>query len=400
MAARRRGGGYDSDGIRQLRPGVWELRFSLGPDPVLRRKDGRPVYRQKSKTFHGTKTEARAERQRLIDATRPKTVDRTDATFTDLFEAWLADASDLAETTVQGHRMLYNRHIRPAIGDTKLRELTTRQLEAFYAALHRDPPRGAGLHPRSIRRVHAVINSALKRAMAWEWLDRNPAEFARPPRIHGRPDTYTPTLVELQRALASALEVGPWALAFIWTAAATGMRRGELCGLQWADIDGPTQAIHVRRNIVDVAGKPREKTPKTGKARRVEIPVELVAVLAAYQETQSAESPWLWTIGGERVKPERLTDTWNTVRAKAEIPAECRLHDLRHAYGTIAVEHGGEQIVAAVADQLGHSDMTTTMRNYLTSMTGGRRRAADLMGRLLAGELSSETTKAAPPPKG
>lgn len=328
----------------------------------------------------------------MIDATRPQAAEGTDATFAQLFDRWIgidldkpAGDTDLAESTVQAHRMLYRRHIGPAIGDTKLRELNTMQLERFYGQLHRPKPLGAGLHPRSIRRVHAIINTALKRAMAWQWIARNPAEFAKPPRIHGRPDTYTPTLIELQRALEAALTTGPWVLALVWTAAATGMRRGELCGLQWADIDGQTQTIHVRRAIVDVGGKPVEKLPKTGKGRQVDIPVELVAVLAAYQATEDVTGPWLWAVSGQRVHPDKLTDTWNQVKALAGIPKTCRLHDLRHAYGTIILEHGGEGIVAAVADQLGHSDMTTTMRNYLASVSSGRRRAADLMGQLLDG---------------
>ncbi len=118
----------------------------------------------------------------------------------------------------------------------------------------------------------------------------------------------------------------------------------------------------------------------------VEIPAELVAVLLAYQSTLAESTgPWLWSTSGQRVHPDKLTDTWNLVKAKADIPKECRLHDLRHAYGTVLAEHGGERIIAAVADQLGHSDMTTTMRNYLASVATGRRRAADLMGQLLAG---------------
>ena len=386
MAARRARGGYDRDGVRLLRPGVWELRFSLGPDPVKRQANGRPVYRQKSVTFVGSKTEARAERARLMAEMRPKAEHRTDYTFSELFEAWLS-AADLQATTALAHRRLYSRHVGPAIGDVKLRELGARQLEDLYATLHRPAvDGGAGLHERSVRRIHAVVNSALKRAVAWEWLDRNPAEFARPPRIHGRPETYTPTLIELQRAFLAAAEVGDWALAFVWCAAATGMRRGELCGLQWADVDGAAQVIHVRRAVVDVGGKPVEKAPKTGRGRVVEVPAELVAVLAAYQAGQVWLGPWLWssTAGATRVHPDKLTASWNAVKERAGIPAACRLHDLRHAYGSILAQHGGEGMVAAIAAQLGHGDMSTTMRHYISSLTSGRRAAADAIGALLA----------------
>lgn len=364
------------------RNGVWELTFSLGPDPAF---TGRKRYRQQSVSFRGTKTEAKAERQRLMATVRPHTVDRTDATFRDLYEAWMAGATDIGEGTRYTYDISANKYLLPAFGDVKLRELTTQRIEQLYAHLHRPKPAGAGLSPRTIRRVHAIVQTALRRAQAWEWLDRNPAEFARPPKVHGRPTTYTPTIVELQRALIAAADIGGWALPFVWTAAATGMRRGELCGLRWDDIDGVGQVIHVRRNVVDVGGYPIEKLPKTGEGRIVEIPVELVAVLAAYQDV-AGPSPWLWpTDAEERVVPDKLTDVWNEVKAAANIPKTCRLHDLRHAYGTNLLEHGGEGIVAAVAAQLGHGDMATTMKHYLGSRTTGRQSAAATMGRLLAG---------------
>lgn len=368
----------------RLRNGVWELRFSLGPDPVLRR-NGKPVYRQRSVSFVGTKTEAKAERQRLMDTVRPQTVDRTDATFGDLYRAWMDGATDMAEGTKYAHNVAFNKYLSPTIGPVKLRDLTTQQIDDLYSHLHRPKPGGAGLSPRTIRRVHSIIVTALKRACAWQWLDRNPADFARPPKVHGRPVTYVPTLVELHRAFLAAAELGDHALAFVWCAAATGMRRGELCGLRWDDVDSIAQVIHVRRAVVDVGGYAIEKTPKTGEGRRVEIPVELVVVLAKYRQDAPSDV-WLWaTPAGERVHPDALTNTWNLVKGAAGLPKNCRLHDLRHSYGSIITAAGGERMVAAAAAQLGHGDMSTLMRWYISSQKDDRRAAADLIGVLLAG---------------
>lgn len=385
-------GRYGMDGIRPSRGrrGVWEIRISLGPDPIKRDKNGRPVYRQKSITFHGTRAAARLKRVELQHRHAPEYA-RTDATFGELFERWLTNSTDMEESTARSHRALASKHILPAFGERKLREIRGGDVEDFYASLHRPKTKGgAGLHPRSVRRIHAIINTAFKRAVVWEWLDRNPAANVRPPRVVGSPDTYTPTLVELQRALIAAAEVGPWALAFVWTAAATGMRRGELCGLQWADVDGIAQVVHVRRNIVDVAGEEIEKSPKTGRTRLVEIPAELVVVLDAYHQLVGDESPWLWSSGGRRVRAEKLTATWARVREAAEIPKACRLHDLRHAYGSILVEEGGEGVIVALAGQLGHADKATTLRHYLAASRSGQRALADRMGQLLAGTNGDE----------
>lgn len=343
------------------------------------------MYRRASVTFKGTKTEARLELARLNGEVRPRTVRRTNATFEELFKAWLASA-DLAMTTVQAHRMLYNRHIGPALGPVRLRDLGTDLLEELYGHLHKDKPAGAGLSASSIRRLHSVIDSALKRAVAWEWIERNPAEWAKPPRIHGRPVTYTPTELEMKRAIDVAATISRTAFAFIWCAAATGMRRGELCGLQWTDIDGPGHMIYIRRNVVDAGGHLDVKAPKSGKGRIVQISDELIAVLFHYQLEMNDRSVWVWSNeAGERVRPERLTKMWNHVREAAGIPTVCRLHDLRHGYASSGLAAGGEGSLAAISAQIGHADPTTTSRHYISPQTRDQQMVADRMGRMLAG---------------
>lgn len=366
----------------RLRNGVWELRFSLGPDPALKQPNGSPVYRYRSVSFKGTKTEARAERQRLLDEVRPTTVDQTDATFADLYTAWMKEATDLAAGTRYTHNIAAQKHVLPAIGNIKLRELTTQRLEQLYAHLHRPKSEGgAGLSPRTIRRHHALISTALRRACAWGWLDRNPAAFAKPPRIVGKPVLYVPTIEELIRALNEAAKSSLYAYTFVATAAWTGMRRGELCGLQWADINAATGMIHLRRNIVDVGGYAVEKLPKSGKPRMVEISPMLVKTLFDYQMAVDPVGPWLWSTdrGVTRASPDHLTAIWNEVKTAAGLPKNCRLHDIRHSYGSILMEAGGEGSLTATAALMGHADSTTTQKYYLTSGVSSRRLVVDQM---------------------
>jgi integrase len=364
---------------------VWQLRISLGPDPVKLRSDNRPYYRTRSTTFRGTKTEARAERARLQAQWYPET-ERTDRTFGDLFRVWMGSA-DLASTTRQAHEMLAAKHILPAIGRTKLRHLGALDIELLYAHLLRPKSEGgAGLAPSSIRRVHAVIGSALKRAVAWKWLNQNPAEFAKAPTVHGRPATFTPTDVDLRRAVAAGRAISAEggdkaAYAFVATAATTGMRRGELCGLMWDDIDSANGAIHVRRNVVDAGGRVEVKLPKNGQGRQVEIPPGLVTILSDYREQVGDVSPWLWSLpSGERVRPDRLTELWNEIRDRAGIDAACRLHDVRHGYATSLMEDGDEGSVIGVSGNLGHLDSSTTRKQYVVSPVSSRRLAANRIG--------------------
>lgn len=375
-------------GIRPRGAGVWQLRISLGPDPVRERPDGRPYYRQKSVVFRGTKTQAKAERARLQALCYPET-ERTDRTFGALYLIWI-ESAELAETTKQAHRMTANKHILPAIGKTKLRHLTTLDLDLFYGHLLRPKSEdGAGLAPSSIRRIHSVIDSALKRAVAWKWLDRNPAEVAKVPKMHGRAQTFTPTEDDLRLAVDTAWAISTeggdkGAYAFAATATTTGMRRGELCGLRWEDID--SGAIHVRRNVVDAGGHISVKLPKNGEGRQIEIPPELVAILSEYEERVGDLSPWLWSLpSGERVRPDRLTELWNEIRNRAGIDKACRLHDVRHGYATILLEDGDEGSVVGVSGNLGHLDTSTTRRHYVVSRIASRRLAADRIGQKILG---------------
>jgi integrase len=209
--------------MRERAPGVYELRITLGRDPVTGRR------RDLSRTVRGGKREAQRALAALVtehDAGRPG----TDSTVGLLFDQWLRlVARDRSPTTAGSYRRLVEHRLRPVFGAVPLRRLRADQLDAFYTALT-----DAGLKPRTVRNVHACLRSALAQAVRWGWVEVNVAERATPPAVRSdRRRTIDPAAV--LEALRAAAAWDPDFGAVAATLAGTGARRGEVCALRWAD---------------------------------------------------------------------------------------------------------------------------------------------------------------------
>ena len=160
-------------GIREKRPGVWEIRYEAGRDPLTGTR------RQVSRSFRGTKREAeRALNAVVADADRG--VGRGSARrFEQLVSAWLeATERNLSPTTVHRYRILIRTRILPALGDRKVREIRADDLEVYYRALQDD----AGLAVSTVRQIHAIIRGAFRYGVLKDWLPSSPAMYAKPPK--------------------------------------------------------------------------------------------------------------------------------------------------------------------------------------------------------------------------
>lgn len=191
--------------------------------------------------------------------------------------------------TWTSYRTNIERHVIPRIGGGELRHLGASHLNVLYAELlERGRCDGAGgLSPRSVRYVHTIVHRALRDAMRWSKLARNPADLADPPRSRS-PETRTWGREELRRFLSSVEEdrlYAAWLLV-----ATTGVRRGELLGLRWADLDLDTGRAAIRQTLSSVAGKVSFSTPKTTKSRRsLALDPATVAALWRHRAAQDKE---------------------------------------------------------------------------------------------------------------
>ncbi len=151
----------------------------------------------------------------------------------------------------------------------------------------------------TIRQIHSILSGAFAAAVRWEWIERNPASSARLPKSrHRAPASATPDAVAAVIARARDLQPGVLAV-YLWVAAVTGARRGELCGLQWSDVDLDSGVLHIAYSYLVRAGYKLRKDTKTHQDRRLAIDRETIAVLSAHSASnRSANAKAVATSGG------------------------------------------------------------------------------------------------------
>jgi integrase len=310
---------------------------------------------------------------------------------------WL-DSLRLAPSTVASYRKNVRLHIAPNIGSIPLASLTPvlldrlyKQLESSGRADHRE---GEGLSPRTVRYIHTVISAAMKAAVDAGLIAANPASRAHPPTARQARSPEMHPWSEDQLAAFLGWSRNHSELHAIWHVLAyTGMRRGELLGLRWRDVDLRTGVITVRRSagIVRNAGEGAEViegSTKTAKPRLIDIDADTLALLESWKRQRGSlalvlardDALVFGDANGHHRQPEHLSRTWNQTVSRAigdglDLPP-ARLHDLRHCHATILLLAGVP--VHVVSQRLGHASAVVTMTVYAHVLPGSQREAATL----------------------
>lgn len=372
--------------VTQVGRNRWRLRVPLGRDPATGR------YRRASKVIDATsKRGATLELARFAEelAAKPR-ADLTDATMGTLLDRWLANIEHTrSPTTIRVYRSYIKGHIRPALGDIPLRDLTSEPIDRLYSEM-----RAKGRSERTIRQTHAIIHNALRQGIRWDWLIANPAERAEAPKL-SRPDIHPPSPAEIRRLVEGARNDNPSLATFILIAAMTGARRGELCALRWTDVDLDRGSMTIGRSLIDVAGRIVEKDTKTHQARVIALPPEAVTVLSAHRRILEARAvekdaelepaafvwPAPYSLNGRQAwRPDQVTGAFRALCGKAGV--KVRLHDLRHAQASQLLAAGVD--VRTVAGRLGHANPSTTLSIYAHWLPAADRQAAALAGSIFA----------------
>jgi integrase len=342
------------------------------------------VSRQGFATKRAAEKAMQAVLQSIGDGT---VVQRSKMTVAEFLDDWLSGQRHrLRATTLASYETAALR-VRRGLGAVPLQALTPLQIERFYADLA-DTGGGAKrpLAAKTIRNTHVVLRKALADAERLGLVNRNAASAARPPTTAPSEQTTWST-DELKEFFVAIREHRLYA-AFV-VLATTGMRRGEVLGLRWADVDLDGDRLAVVQTLVTVGNDPAFSPPKTARSRRlIYLDAQTVAVLREHRRRQrkerlaagpgwDSESDLVFRDElGRLVHPDWFSREFRRVVDEAEA-RPIRLHDLRHTYATLALKAGVHPKV--VSDRLGHATVGITLDLYSHVTPAVARDAADVV---------------------
>lgn len=369
--------------------GTWSYRIDLDA-----RADG--SRRQKQVGGFATKREAQAALNEALTAHQRGTyIAPSKQTVAEYLEAWLpAVQFEVAATAWTNYREIVGRYINPHLGQVRLAELTPMRVKAWHSALRSGGgAKGRPLSASSVQLAHRVLHRALADAVRWNVLLHNPASAARAPRAE-RPEMQAWTIEEATRFMGA---VAGDRLEALWTVALhTGMRRGELAGLRWKDVDLNGSSLTVAQQRTASSYEVVVAPPKAKSHRQLVLAAPTVEALRRHRAQQRRErlaAGSLWTDSGYvfvdelgvPYHPQRLRTLFEKACNAVGVPA-IRLHDLRHTMATLALQAGVHPKV--VQEQLGHAGIDITLDIYSHVPQAVRRDAADLIAGLLSPPLS------------
>lgn len=298
-------------------------------------------------------------------------------------EDWVERRRQIVKpSTHHNYRQTIRCYLIPRIGQVRLGDLDRPLILGLYAELLRSGGHGdRPLSPTTVRLCHAVLGRALEDAVLDGLVPRNHARSAQPPIRYMEPKDITETLhvwsVEEARRFLAAVEAHPWRA--IWhVALGTGLRRGEMLGLRWSDVDFDGEAVRVRRALTRVDGVFRLLTPKTSRQRRLSIGKSVLEALTRWREEQEtwrrSDPGWLneWDLvftqpDGQPIDPMLVTREFRRLVRTLSVPV-IRLHDLRHTHASLLL--AADVPIRSVSDRLGHVTVEMTMDLYSHLLPG------------------------------
>ena len=296
-------------------------------------------------------------------------------TLAEYLERWLKDYAwpNLAPRTAEGYESIIRQHVIPGIGNLPLTQLKPEHLQRYYSekvASGRCDGKGA-LSQTTVSHHHTCLHRALKMALKWGLLSRNPADAVTPPRPR-RSEMQTMNEDEVQTFLEAAKATPYYALFYL--ALFTGMRRSELLALRWCDMDLPLCQVYVSRTLHHLRnGEIVFRAPKTAKGRRmIALSPSAAIVLREHKEKQVAMRLMLGKHledgdlvfsqpDGKPLLPDTVSHAWVKIVKRAGLK-HFRLHDGRHTHASLLLKQNVHPKI--VQERLGHATISTTLDLY------------------------------------
>lgn len=271
-----------------------------------------------------------------------------------------------AETTVYGYRKIIENHLSEALGDVPLQKLSPQHLQQYYTVLMKDK----GLAPNTVRRHHDLLSAALHMALRQDVILRCPTERVEPPRVPPREASFYSS-TDLKRLYA--LVEGHWLELIVKLAGGLGLRREEVCGLRWANVDLDRRKLHIcEARTAAGANIVQKETKNRSSNRTLHIPDALYRLLKRERARQTEGRLALgaaWVNSGlvavdrygRGLSPNAVSLAFTRLIRRSDLPP-LTLHGLRHTFATVASAQGAP--LFEIGKALGHSTPSTTGRIY------------------------------------
>ena len=372
MANKRRPQGDGT--IRKRSDGRWEGRIIIG-----HKNDGSPMYKS---VFGKTQKATLKMLHQMIDLYSD--VDLTEEcrmTLGEWMDKWLEEYMifTLRENTINGYRNMIEHQIKRFIGDKQLAYLTTADLQKFYNKIKKDGRanehhlHGKELSNSMVRKVHMVLHQALNLAVRERLIVRNPTIGTTIPK-----KSYTEKQVRCDSQLdkfMDAIKREKYWYDFFYVEIMTGLRRGEICGIKWSDINFTEGTLSIRRSVTTKVGGGLMigETKTNAGERKIILPPSVLTLLREKQSDAICE--WVfphYMNPSDPLHPDAAYRKLKTLLKSVELPL-IRFHDLRHTFATHAMQGGVD--AKTLAGILGHTDASFTLDTY-THVTGDMQRNA------------------------
>ena len=371
MAKRRPQG----DGtIRKRSDGRWEARIIIG-----HKNDGSPMYKS---AFAKTQRSALKELHQLLDLYRD--VDLTEEcrmTLGEWMDKWMDEYMifTIKENTIKGYRSQIDHQIKPFIGHKQLASLTTADIQKFYnkikkeGRVHPHPIHGHVLSDSMVRKIHMMLHEAMEVAVRERYIVRNPTDNTTIPK---KITTEKQVLDDSQlNRFLEAIQCEPYWHDFFYVEVMTGLRRGEICGIKWSDIDFNEGTLCIKRSVStkEGGGVSIGETKTDAGVRTIIMPPSVATLL--WKKRSDAINEWVfphYTNPSDPLHPSSAYKKLKTLLKRLELPL-LRFHDLRHTFATQATDGGVDP--KTLAGILGHTDASFTLDTY-THVTSDMQRGA------------------------
>ena len=371
MAKRRPQG----DGtIRKRSDGRWEARIIIG-----HKNDGSPMYKS---AFAKTQKSALKQLHQLLDLYRD--VDLTEEcrmTLGEWMDKWLDEYMifTIKENTIKGYRSQIDHQIKQFIGHKQLASLTTADIQKFYnkikkeGRVHPHPIHGHVLSDSMVRKIHMMLHEAMEVAVRERYIVRNPTDNTTIPK---KTTTEKQVLDDSQlNRFLEAIQCEPYWHDFFYVEVMTGLRRGEICGIKWSDIDFNEGTLCIKRSVStkEGGGVSIGETKTDAGVRTIIMPPSVATLL--WKKRSDAINEWVfphYTNPSDPLHPSSAYKKLKTLLKRLELPL-LRFHDLRHTFATQATDGGVDP--KTLAGILGHTDASFTLDTY-THVTSDMQRGA------------------------